>query len=468
MRAFATRARTARLLIALALAATATAAAAPAPGKPAAAKPFERRLHPYAIRASSFLWNDSNKLLENYHPNYAADDDPATAWVDDAKSSGTRELLLWLGWLDGATRVRLRVRNGCQESKDAWKANARAKEVGAALIPTGIGKKVTLTDTEGWQEIVVDMPADVPGALSAVELDIGSIYAGTRSANLCISDVQVFATSTERDDPVYEKRKLADLTRWRSAQRAAVKLFAANRAELPLYPAYEIRQVGAVARPTSMVDGSYEGTLPDLALKDPGFAKEWKDALTAAQAIEKNLGAMTRAQLAPTSQTRLVEVHGLKIPNLYDFSGASGTFQQLAIRLPMLGLVSAMFADQLRATDVQTGPTIAQYHQAPKDCGTDLAWVARTRPKEGPSRVAAIAIGRCAQVTGRGGPDIDHGVEIMIYDPTGKLVLVSSPESVVGYRWTMDGGKPMLAGGRSMMFDGNLLEARRAPSAPAP
>jgi hypothetical protein len=467
MRAFATRARTAPLLIALALAAPAPAAAAPgAPAKPAAAKPFERRLHPYAVRASSFLWNDSNKFLENYHPNYAVDDDPATAWVADATSGGQGESLgLWLGWLDSATRVRLRVRNGCQASKDAWKANARAKEVDVALTPQGFGKSATLTDTDGWQEIVVDVPTDAVGLLSAVEIRIGSVYPGTRSTNLCISDVQVFATATERDDPANEKRKLAELTRWRSTQRAAAKLFAAKQAELPIYPAYEVRKVGALTRPTG--DWGYAGTLPELAVKDPGFTKEWKDALAAAQAVEKNLGSMTRAQLAPTSQTRLVEVHGLKVANLYDLSGTRGTFQELAIRLPMLGLVSAMFTDQLRAADVQTGPTIAQYQQAPKDCGTDLAWVARTKPKEGPSRVAAIAVGRCAQVVGRGGPEIDHVVEIMIYDPTGKLVLASTRESLQGYRWTMEGGKPMLAGGRTIMFDGSILEARRATAAPA-
>jgi hypothetical protein len=38
----------------------------------------------------------------------------------------------------------------------------------------------------------------------------------------------------------------------------------------------------------------------------------------------------------------------------------------------------------------------------------------------------------------------------------------------VGYRWMTEGGKPMLAGGRSMEFDGSIVEARRATSAPAP
>jgi hypothetical protein len=137
-------------------------------------------------------------------------------------------------------------------------------------------------------------------------------------------------------------------------------------------------------------------------------------------------------------------------------------------RLPMLGLVSAMFADQLRVRDVQTGPTIAQYRDAPKGCGSPVAWVVRTQPKEGPGRVAAVAIGKCQWLRGRIGWYTASAIELMIYDPTGKLVLVSGPSHVEGYRWTMDGGKPMFAGGRTMMDNGSVFEARRPTSAAAP
>jgi hypothetical protein len=464
MRAFATRARTAPLLIALALAAAAPAAAAPAPGKPAAAKPFERRLHVSEVGASSFLSNDSNKFLENHHPNYVADDDPTTAWVEGAKSSGKGEWLRFsLGLRNEISRVRLRVRNGCQKSKDVWKANARAKEVTVRIrgAEKDLEKKVALTDTDGWQEIVVDMAT---GPLEAVELAIDSVYEGTRTTDLCISDLQVFATSTERDQPELEKSALADLMRWRSARIAAAKMFAALPAGYPLYPSYDVQQMGQ-----SMYDYLDAGGLLEAAAKDPGFAKEWKDALAAAKAVEKNLGSMTRAQLAPTSQTRLVEVHGTQLSDVYDVASKAGTWPQWdALRLPMLGLVSAMFVDQLRAVDVKTGPTIEQYKQAPKGCDTDVAWVARTQPKEGPSRVVAIAIGRCARVVGRGGPQIATSVEIMIYDPTGKLVLVSGVGRLDGYRWTMEGGKPRLAGGRTMYMNGSIYEVRRHAATPAP
>src|SRR5688572_19083583 len=98
MRAFATTARIAAAFVAL-------AAVAPAP---VAARPFERRLHSDNIDASSFLWNDWNKFVENYHPNYVGDDDPTTAWVEGAKSSGAGEWLrISVTPLEKTTQIRL-------------------------------------------------------------------------------------------------------------------------------------------------------------------------------------------------------------------------------------------------------------------------------------------------------------------------------------------------------------------------
>jgi hypothetical protein len=481
MKAFATPARTATLLAALVLlAAVAVAAAAPAGAKPAApagakpaapagakpaapagAKPIERRLHPAKVEASSFLSNDK-KPAENHHPDHVADDDPATAWIEgDTSHPGGKRLWLNLTSYNKATRVRLRVRNGYQKSKDLWKAYARAKEVQVRLMPGMVMKAATLADTDGWQEVVVDQPR---GMTFQIELVIDSVYDGAKHAELAISDIQVFVTSEEREDPAHEKANFVNLAKRKDARVAVAKEYAAKQAELPIYPAYEVQ---AVKQPTS------DWPLNDLleeAMKDPGFAKEWKVPLAAAMALDKDLGSTARAQLTPMSQTRLVEVQGLQIAGIFNpFSSDGAPPRSDAIRLPMIGLVSAMFADQLRAADVQTGQTIAQYKQDPKGCGSaDLAWVARTKPKEGPSRVAAIAIGRCQRMDGRGGPFLGITIELMIYDPSGKLVLLSGDGYLEAYRWTMEGQKPMLAGGRSMRHDGQILEARRAKSASAP
>jgi hypothetical protein len=441
MRAFATTA----LIMALAI--------------PAAAKPkgIERRLHSDNIDASSFLWNDWNKFVENYHPNYVADDDLKTAWVEGGKASGAGEWLrIQVTPLDNTTRVRLRVRNGYQKSKDLWKANARAKAVTVRLLPSKLEKQVTLTDTDGWQEVVVDQPS---GPLRTVELAIGSVYEGSKYADLCISDIQVLATSETPDNPAFEKSKLASLMSWRSARIAAAQVFSAKKVALPIYPAYEVKK--------ATWEG--EGSGPDRAAllkeasKDPVFAKEWKDALAAAAALDQNLAAMTRAQLAPASAAKLVAVDGLQITEIGNIETGEGPYLEPdAIRLPMLGLVSAMFADQLRVLDVKDAQTIAQFEESHRACGMDVAWVSRAQPKEGgPQRVTAIAMGRCAKLEGRGGSYIGRTVELLVYDPTGKLVLLVGEGHIEGYRWTVDAGKPMLAGGHSLLWDGAIVDAKR-------
>ncbi len=441
----------------------ATTALIAALAAPAAAKPVERRLHSDNIDASSFLWNDWNKFVENYHPNYVADDDPVTAWVEGARTSGAGEWLrIQVTQLDKTTRVRLRVRNGYQKSKELWKANARAKAVTVRLLPSKTEKQVTLTDTDGWQEIVVVQPS---GPLRTVELAVGSVYEGSRYADLCISDVQVLATSETPDNPAFEKSKLANLMSWRSARIAAAKVFSARKVELPIHPAYEIKKT-----PWKDEVSPMRADLLASAARDPVFSKEWKDALAAAAALEKNLASMTRAQLAPASPARLVEVDGLQIPELGEIQSGEGPYLESgAIRLPMLGLVSAMFAEQLRVLDVKGGQTIAQFEQsAQRACGTDAAWVARAQPKEGgPARVTAIAIGRCGQLEGRGGPYIGRTIELLIYDAAGRLVLLVGEGHLEGYRWSTDGGKPMLAGGRSLIWEGHIVEARRREAAAA-
>lgn len=446
------------LATALATALVTAALVAPAAAQPKGGKPVERRLHSDTIEASSFLWNDWNKFVENYHPNYVADDDPKTAWVEGGKSSGAGEWLrVQVTPLEKTTRVRLRVRNGYQKSKDLWKANARAKAVTVRLLPGKTEQRVTLKDADGWQEIVVAQPS---GPLRAVELAIGSVYEGTKYADLCISDVQVLATSETPDNPAFEKSKLASLMSWRSSRIAAAKVFSAKKVELPIYPAYQVEKQ---SWGDDMIAPDRAGVLAQ-ATKDPGFAKEWKAALATAVALERNLGAMTRAQLAPASPEKLVEVDGLQVTELDQIQTGEGPyFDTGSIRLPMLGLVSAMFADQLRVLDVKDPQTIAQFGGARAPCPkADTVWVSRASSKEGgPARVAAVAIGRCAKLEGRGGSYLGRTVELMIYDATGKLALVVGEGHVEGYRWTTDAGKPMLAGGRSLLWDGSIADAKR-------
>jgi hypothetical protein len=436
--------------------AVAAPAAPPAP-QPVLSAPIERRLHSDNIDASSFLWNDWNKFVENYHPNYVADDDPATAWVEGAKGSGAGEWLrIQTTPLDHTTRVRLHVRNGYQKSKDLFKANARAKEVTLRLLPSNTEQRVTLADRDGWQDLVIDQPA---GIVRTVELAITSVYEGTKYEDLCITDVQVFATSLTPDNPAFEKSKHQTLMDWRAGRLAAAKLFKAQKVQLPLYPAYEIATTDVQLRGGDDLAGMIES-----ASKDAGFTKEWRAPLVLAAEAVNNFEVMPRAQVAPAVLDKLVAADGLQIARVRDIGGGSGGYyDEGALRLPMLDYVSTMFADQLRMLDVKDTTTISEFLAEQARCKSDITWVRRSQPKEqtGPAQVQAIVIGRCAKVPTREGSFNAHAIELYVYDPTGRLVLAIADGHIDGYRWTTDNGRPMLAGGRALLAQGKLIEAKK-------
>ncbi len=437
----------------------AAASAVPAALPPLAA-PIERRLHSDNIDASSFLWNDWNKFVENYHPNYVADDDPATAWVEGAKGSGAGEWLrIQITPLDRTTKVRLHVRNGYQKSKDLFKANARAKAVTLRLLPSKIEKQVALADQDGWQDVAIEQPS---GVVRAVELVVSSVYDGTKYEDLCISDVQVFATSLTPDNPAFEKSKHDTLMAWRAARLAASRRFKAQAVELPLYPAYEIAATDAELAGGGDLDGMIEA-----ATKDAAFSREWKAALATATEVAGGLDAMTRAQVAPVTTAKLVEADGLQIAqmrHLVGDSGGPGFYDEGALRLPMLDYVATLFADQLRMLDVKDATKISAFLASEARCKSDVTWVSRRAPKEQAAapQVQAVVIGRCARIPTRGGSFNARAIELYVYDTAGRLALAVANGHIDGYRWVTDNGRPMLAGGRALLaLQGKVLEAKK-------
>ena len=448
--------RSLALIVVLLAVAPALAKPPPPPPLPVLAAPIERRLHSDDIDASSFLWNDWNKFVENYHPNYVADDDPATAWVEGAKGSGAGEWLrVQITPLDHTTRVRLHLRNGYQKSKDLFAANARAKDVTLRLLPSKAEKQVTLADRDGWQDVVIEQPS---GLVRTVEVTIKSVYEGTKYEDLCLSDMQVFATSLTPDNPAFEKSKHQTLMDWRAARLAAAKLFKAQKVGLPLYPAYE------VAAADAEISAYRIDSMIAAAADDPRFGKEWKDALAIAAAVAKNLDALPRAQVAPASQDKLVAADGLQIARVRDMAGeGEGGYDEDALRLPMLDYVSTLFADQLRMLDVKDTKTVSAFLDESTLCRSDTTWVSRSQPKEqaGPARVQAIVVGRCAKVPSREGSYNAHAVELYVYDAAGRLALSIGDGHIDGYRWVTDHGRPMLAGGIALLSQGKRIDAKK-------
>lgn len=417
-----------------------------APAQAPLASPVERRLFSDTIEASSFLWNDWNRFQENYHPNYVGDDDPATGWVEGVEGSGAGQWLrLAVTPLDGTSAVKLKIRNGYQKSAALFKANARAKEITVKLLPSGATAKATLTDKQGWQEVAVAQPA---GQLRAVELSIGSVYEGSKYADLVISDVQVFATSTTRDNPTFEKSKRQSLLDWRKARMAAAKLFKAGKGDaLPLYSSYRVSE-HALAR--NVIEARNKGELLDSAAADPAFA-EWRDAIKLAKEVSKDqFAAMTRAQISPIDSTELPEVDGFEQLELAE--SFEGLLQDHALRLPAVGSVSGFFAEKMRVLD-QKGPSYGDYLTSvySRSKCKPAAWVKRAKATEGgPDRVAALLVSDCGEVPSREGMSTAVATQLLIYGKDGRLALVVGDGYVDGYTWESTG---KVAGGRSMQYD---------------
>lgn len=176
---------------------------------PALAAETFQRLYSNEAVASSFLQNDWNRYSENYHPNYALDDDSKTAWVEGVPGNGERQsLTLRFSVLKSARTVRVRIRNGYQRSKSLLAANAAPRQVTLSLL-NAVGEEVfhqkaTLTRTWGWQQVDLSPPANTQ--LAFLKLRIDSTWPGARYKDTCISDVQVLVDS---DVPYNAKAELA-------------------------------------------------------------------------------------------------------------------------------------------------------------------------------------------------------------------------------------------------------------------
>jgi hypothetical protein len=417
-----------------------------------AAAPTERRLHSSSLEASTYLWNDWNKFQENYHPNYVADDDPKTAWVEGDKGSGAGQWLrIHITPLDKTTKIRLRIRNGYQKSKNLFAANARAKAITIKLVPSNIEKTVTLADKDGWQDIEVEQKA---GPTKAIELQVGSVYEGTKYADLCISDVQVYATSETPDNPAFEKSKRKELMDWRKGRLASAKLFGKKKVELPLLPGY------VVTKTDHKFDGNGIGDMVAAAQKDPKF-DEWKAALATARTLVGELDSLPQAQIAPTTKQTLPVVDGLELVDIED--KLFGNYSEDALRLPNLGgAVAVLFADQLRVLDVKTKLTMKEFQNvgamvedpsASAKCKAKTAfWVKRGKAENGRDTVQAIAIGECGRLAEREGYTYAASVSIAVYGADGKLALTVGDNHIDAYRWATEGGKPMIVGGRGLLY----------------
>ena len=427
----------------------------------AAADGTERRLHPHQVDASSFLWNDWNKFQENYHPLYVADDDPTTAWVEGADGSGAGEWIrLRVTQMDGATRVRLKLRAGYQKSDGLFKANARPNDITVKLLPGGVEAKTALADAEGWQEVVVDQP---PGKLDAVQIRIDSVYEGTKYKDLCLSDVQIYATATTRDNPAFEKGKLDKTLAWKADRLAAAKMFHKEAvgalAVLPSYT-YRYRDAAEVVDWAAKCDGG-EATCPTrlavgYAHADAAFVKRWGAELAVADAALGDRAGFVQAQVVPVDKRRVPEIDGLRSPKLseaVDWSWGIG-----GMELPLLGTLGALRADQLGMFDVKDKVAFddVRKSRAPgcrSKAGATYTWVRKGKSADGKDVIRGLLLFRCGRVEVREGHEDVSQLQVAVYDDAGRLSLVAGLGYANGFEWSQD--RKTLIAGRAFFADGS-------------
>ncbi|MDX1959691.1 MAG: hypothetical protein SFU98_14035 [Leptospiraceae bacterium] len=195
------------------------------------------RLHSTEAFASSFLKSNWNKYEENYHPNYALDDNPSTAWVEGDSGNGEKQTITWkVSHLTTASELKLRIRNGYQKSKDLFLKNAMPKEIEVSVFDgkeeVVATKNFLLENKMGWQEIVI--PLNEKG-IKSINLEIVSVYEGKLYKDTCISDIQTFIKSTEVYNNEVENNKFKALNSWIKERVKTAKYFANLPATYPFY-----------------------------------------------------------------------------------------------------------------------------------------------------------------------------------------------------------------------------------------
>lgn len=193
----------------------------------ALAAPSWDRLYSPEGSATSFLRSNWNKYTENYHPNYAFDDNVSTAWVEGVDGDGLGEILSWnVSPLTQSRAIKLRIRNGYQKSDILLAANSAPKDV---VITVWRGreqvaeKRVTLQPTMGFQDIEIETAGK---GLNHIELRIESVTAGTKYKDTCISDIETWVDSDAKYNEPFELSKKAVLAGWAADRLKTAKYFA--------------------------------------------------------------------------------------------------------------------------------------------------------------------------------------------------------------------------------------------------
>ena len=423
-------------------------AAPPAAPKQQPAK--ERRLHVAAAEASSYLINDWNKFQENYLPLYVGDDDPRTAW--SLKTEGIGEWLrVHVTPMEGATKLRMKIRNGYQKTPRLFEANSRAKELTVVLLPSKKTVDVTLKDASDWQEIVLDQPA---GAFEVVEMKVKSVYPGKKYDDLCISDMQLFVTATSSDNPAFEKQRLEKITTWKKERVASAKMFKTKLGQsLPIASQYVAtkRESGEDASCGREDVTCYMSFALSRAAKAAGKGKHAAAIAAARELTRTQFAAMTAVRVSSRDKRPIPAVDGVCRPNL---NSCEENPCYDALPMPITGQLGYLDTEALALIE-QTGlPSFADaLARKPPQCHrgepTTFAWALRdggsSAPDAGVAPLRALLLVTCGMVESREGSYAVARPQLLVYGADSHLEIVVNGENAATLDWDRAADGPKLA-----------------------
>jgi hypothetical protein len=412
-------------------------------------QPVERRLHSNRIEASSFLWTDWNRFQENYHPSYIMDGDPRTAWVEGADSSGKEEWVrIHVSPVEGASRIRLRIRNGYHKSASLHAKNARARRLAVKTLPGGHRHEVELADDMSWQEIAFEQP---PARVEAVELEVLDVFEGKKYTDLCISDVEIYVTGLTVENPAFEKSKLDELLAWKKNRLAAAKLFASEAAaELPILSGYRVEQ-GEAAAPVGSDGGQARRALQSLR-QAAGSALPEALAERANAALAADLAGWVPARVVARSPLEIPEVDGLR----------AGAGEELIYSSPEDAFLIPAFegglllrSDHLSTFDVKGGDP---RHRDECEPGRNEFLRPPRAATDGPL-VRELALVSCVEEETREGTATYAVWQLLVFDDQGYLTLMTTPGGeVISLAWEQRGSVRTLVGGLRVRWPGQPIE----------
>ncbi len=405
--------------------------------------PIERRLYPQKFSSTSHLENDWNKFQENYLAAYLGDDNPETSWTEGKQDVGIGErIMIEHTPLDDASKVRLEIRNGYQKTPRLFTRNARAKDIEVTLKPSGLTSKHTLTDSEGWQSVVLEQPT---GPLTGYEIRFDSVYKGTHYEDLVVSDIQTYVTALTPDNPAYETSKQKRLLDWAADRKLAAKTFKeAAKGSMPVAANYKTTVIAEHKSECSEDTG--ECPLPfQRASSKWGKGKPIFGSLEAA--AQENFQGWKQVRISTTDKRPVPRADNFRFPGSWWGDILIYEGDEAAILLPAPRLLAYFNAKNLQRVYVETNAVTAESAIRGKvpDCkreGKDSHFFFTPETK-GPLRTLLIAT--CGLYEDREGYSLGRYWQLLRYEDDGALGYLFDFYSASLFSWTKKDGAPFLS-----------------------